>query len=204
MSYSLRGNHLCVAILAACRDEPLTAAELSKRLDLRLDAARYWLAGLAQIGLLHVVEWRKGIQGPSPATYAFGAAESVAPPKARKPRPVSMANLGAFKALWEQLQGEPSTQAELCEASGMAVGTVRRLLVAMRAARLVRLAEWQVRVGCGGVATPMFQVGAAPDAPKPKPRTQAQHCRAYYARQKTAAYASKKLAENMADMRSTA
>ena len=193
MSHNLRGNHLCGAIMAACRDNPATAAELAQRFDLKRDAALYWTTGLTRVGLLHVVEWRKGAQGPRVGVYAFGAGESAAPLTERKTRRVGMSNLAALGAMWEQLAGWPASQADICEASGMAVGTVRRLLVAMREAKLVRIAAWLPRVGCGGTPTPMYQAGADADAPKPKPKASKVHSKAYYWRRKTAGHQAREL-----------
>jgi hypothetical protein len=197
MSPKLRGNHLCVAIMAACRRDPATAEQLAQAFGHPRDVVLHWTTGMVRVGMLRVVEWRPAVagKGPRAAVYAFGPGPNAEPLKPRKVRAVSMANLAALGALWEQLQGEPATFTELCDSSGLAAGTVRRLLAAMRSGRLVRRAGWQMRVGCGGSPTPLYQAGANPDAPRPKPLPGKVHSKNWYDRQKTAGSQAKRIGQ---------
>lgn len=187
-SVGLRGNQLCIAIMARCRGRGVTAAILAAALGRDADTVLHWATALERVGVLRIVRWvpAPAGKGPRAAAYMLGAGESAKPLAERAARRCRMANAAAIGVLWDLLTDGPTSVTTACDATGFAPGTTRRLLADMRAAGLVRLARWDRRSGCGGTPTPLYEAGSGPDAPMPKPLPAKVHSRAWYWRQRGA------------------
>lgn len=181
----LRGMRLCLHILAWCEREPQTARDMAAHCGRDHDVIILWCSHMHRLDMMRVVGWRKAKKGPRAAVYATGRGESVEPMKPRKQRKTrQMAGVAALAQMWSELQ-QPSMAADLVESSGLSKGTVCRMLREARALRLVRVAHWQRREGCGGTPTPMYELGSAPDAPKPTPQPPLVVAKRHRARLKT-------------------
>lgn len=77
--------------------------------------------------------------------------------------------------------GARPTLADLVDATGLSLHTVRAYVKAMHIAKACHIVGWAMS-DKGVYTTPQWALGSMPDAPKPKPLTSAERMRAYRAR----------------------
>ncbi len=182
----IRGNLLCLHIMAWCKEQPITSHQMQERSGIDCDTCLLWATNMTRLGLLHIVEWRKAEKrGKRAAVFAYGSGESLSPPVSRKMRrPIQMAGVAALAAMWRELE-QPTSVAEIGDATGMSKATIGRLLRAARLLGMTRVGDWERRTGCGGEPTPLHVLGAGPDALRPKPLPNTVIHKAYRDRLKT-------------------
>lgn len=101
--------------------------------------------------------------------------------KRRAPARLNALSVAKMIAYWQDV---PSNVNELAEASGLAVPTTRRFVLALERERAIRVVGWE-QDRLGRYVTKVYAFGPGKDAPKPpKARSRNQVRREWRARQK--------------------
>lgn len=160
-----------------------TAIEAAQALGVCLQTMRKLLRRLHALRLVHIAAWEPvGTHNMPVARFVLGDGEDaryvyrkrrgptaktgVAPlMKAIKPRP----ELTAFASIVRTLQAGPCTVAALAQFCGLNQSFLYKLVKTMHELRLLRIADWELRLygGCPGRVY-AFEVDGR-DAPRPKP-----------------------------------
>lgn len=157
---------------------PYTTAELMGHEVTCHNTVRVLMRRMHAVRLIHIGGWQARevkCKGYS-AIWHFGAGQDVPYPDGKAPNQPRRAKniisgMVAFAALMQALE-DPTTKADLQDATGLSEETIRVFLEHARTIGLVRIAEWQATQGDGYPAA-MWQIGDAPDKRRPKPMPRA-------------------------------
>lgn len=142
------------------------------------------LPQLRERGIVHIQSWKTHRTKAAPV-YAYGVGEDAIGPREPVRATAYSSELRAFCNALDVLNLPASAQM-IREATGAARETVVKLLTAMKAAKLIHIAEWRPRgPGTGGEWTAFYTYGNFPNAVKPSPlEMRRTNCRRYRAKKR--------------------
>lgn len=190
----LRGVRLYVAIMAAIKAEPMTAAQCAAHLGVTITHTRTVLWYLTHAGLAHVTDWTRVRPAASAYTPTFYGKPGTSAPypgrlMGRKPgatvaQSAPRRKLAELIELAQIMRDHPMTVSEIRDMLGKAVsphmhGDVR----IMREAGLIHVYAW-TRDSTQGPWSAVLRWGTGRDAPRPRRKTPAEIYAAYYQRQR--------------------
>lgn len=173
------------AMLADVYRTPRTHREINARVIKRQEqTVREAMWRMVNLGVAHVPSYAASDRGPQKlpiARFRFGPGDSVPYPiqgSARKPgvtlkpRP----ELTQFAAIVRCFI-DGCTQEEAAQISGSHQQSIRRVIQAFRAAKVLRIADWQKNESGIGQPAMVFCFGTQPDAPRPQRMSQTERDR---------------------------
>ena len=173
------------AMLASVYSKPLTHREINDQVVHRQEqAVREAMWRMVNLGVAHVPSYAQSDRGRQKlpiARFRFGPGESVPYPIAAsgrkpgvslKPKP----ELIQFAAIVRCFI-DGCTQEEAAEISGSHVHSIRRVIKAFRAAKVLRIADWQKNESGIGQPAMVFCFGTQPDVPRPPRMSQTERDR---------------------------
>lgn len=124
--------------------------------------------------LAHILRWEPvAPRRPRQPVWAAGPGDDAPYPTAslnyigRTSAPKTGVELTIFAHFWHALADRKHTTPQLAELTGWSPPTVQSLIRHCRKIKLVRVSEWERRVGLGGAPKPYFELGSEADAPRP-------------------------------------
>lgn len=165
--------------------QPRTVIELAEALGVFINTASAFIRVMHQRGLVHVDHWRPpACRGFHMPVYAFGPGPDapVLGRSCRLPKPLlrPFAGMIAFAEMVQAMLREPCTPHDMREQSGLAMGTIYRVIRVMRDEdnRALRITDWDC-LQARKLPLPAYQIGVGPDARRPQPLTTKQVNRRY-------------------------
>lgn len=166
-------------ILALLKAHAMSGKALSMKTGLSIYTARRLLVRLHELKVVYISSWvKEGYKHGAPAAqYRFGNLPDAPGEKVGSPRgPLTRYNampelvhaVSTLKAM-----AEPVTVTDLACEMGSQYGNILAFIKHCHAIGLVHIAEWKTR-DYGGSPSPMYQVGDAPDRPRPKAQSRSE------------------------------
>lgn len=170
-----RGQRQEQRVIATLTEAPKTPAQIAEALSLGLSNVSIYTRRLKRQGRIYVSGHQGGIGRPAPV-FAVGSLPDVEYVPKRRNVPIKTVDdrLAEVKKLLES----GHTSRELGEKLHVTRGRAQKLVQMLREQTPVRIAGWR-HPGHRGDLAPIYRLGTAPDAPKPR-ETRAQR----YAKEK--------------------
>jgi hypothetical protein len=158
---------------------PMTAQQLADKLHLSRSGAQWHLNALMEQKprLAHIAGFAPNPKRQRSAPlYGLGDKKDAKCVKTRAPKGrITVADRHA--QILEMLAEKPRTAAEVVDE--MLLQRARIYIFDLHAAGKVRIARWRA-ARAGGYPSPVYAVGSAPDAPRPKPQTGSESSARYW------------------------
>lgn len=168
-------------ILRVVMDGPCGAVQVAEAVATSPVTVHDILRRMADLGLIHEVDWSVSVKGPRRAVYAFGAGPRAPYPGKRRQHPVSVwtrrPELMTFANAIKAMSESAATSQEIVELSGLCRGTVRRMVNHAQDIGLVHIGGWYR--GVVGPPVAMYALGRRPNKQRPAPQSNKEACRQY-------------------------
>ncbi len=160
---------------------PAHVYDLAMHMGLQPDTMRKSIDRLRHEGRIHVGGWARVVRQQA-KLWAAGPGTDAPKPAPRGRRPDhggDWATAETAARMLERLTCGPGSVKTLAADCSACMGSIRRHLRDMHAARVVHIAEWRRATGVGGHFTVIWGLGPEPDATRPRARSKKQNYQAW-------------------------